>query len=119
MKTKTKTLPLIGGGAVIGALNGLLGGGGGMVAVPLLRRAGYPAPKAHATAIAVILPACVTSSIVYLIKGFIPLHLFVPTALGVLLGGFLGAKLLGRLPVKIIEFAFAVFMLIAGVRMLF
>ena len=42
------------GGALIGAANGLLGGGGGMIAVPVLRAGGLPARRAHATAIAVM-----------------------------------------------------------------
>ena len=43
-------------GAATGAANGLFGGGGGMIAVPLLRAQGLEEKRAHATAIAVILP---------------------------------------------------------------
>ena len=46
---------LAGGG--VGFVNGLLGGGGGMVAVPALCGAGLGVASAHATAIAVVLPA--------------------------------------------------------------
>lgn len=120
MKKKRKKFPLLLGGGAIGAANGLLGGGGGMIAVPLLKRtAGLSALRAHATAIAVILPASVLSGAVYLFKGFVPSAVFLPAALGVAAGGFLGAKLLGVLPVRVVEIAFALLMLAAGVRMMF
>ncbi len=116
-KVKTVRLPL--GGSAIGAINGLLGGGGGMVAVPLLKGCSYSTKEAHATAIAVILPASVFSGIIYLLHGFVPLNVFLPTALGVSAGGYLGARLLARFSPQKITLLFALVMLAAGVRMLF
>ena len=116
----TAWLRLIIGGALTGAVNGLLGGGGGMLAVPLLKKtAGYPAQRAHATAIAVILPASAVSGAVYLFGGLVPLSVLLPVALGVCLGGFLGAKLLARVSARAVTLAFAALMLAAGLRMLF
>lgn len=116
---KNRTAVLLSGGTLVGLANGLFGGGGGMLAVPLLRASGLSAVKAHATAIAVILPASVVSGIVYLSYGLIPLAVLLPAALGVAAGGFLGAKLLGVLPERIITLIFACLMLAAGARMLF
>lgn len=114
-----KNLYAVGGGALTGSLNGIFGGGGGMVAVPYLEQiAGYPAPNAHATAIAAVLPATLVSAAVYLYFGLVPFSVLLPAALGVLLGGFLGAKLLSKLPPRYTSIAFAVVMLIAGVRMM-
>lgn len=107
------------GGAFIGAANGLLGGGGGMLAVPLLRAGGLSPKRAHATAIAVILPASAISGLVYLLGGYVPFAVLVPVALGVAAGGYLGAKLLGILPVRIVGLLFGTVMLVAGWRMLF
>lgn len=106
------------GGALIGAVNGLLGGGGGMLAVPILRAGGLSARKAHATAIAVILPACAVSGAVYLFYGFTPPAVLIPVALGVAVGGVLGAKLLFALPARVVGTIFAALMLFAGWRML-
>lgn len=119
MKGKRGRFLMSAGGAFVGAANGLLGGGGGMLAVPLLRAAGADVRRAHATAIAVILPASAVSGAVYLSYGFTPLSVLVPVALGVALGGLIGARLLGILPVRIVTLIFAVMMLVAGVRMLF
>lgn len=107
------------GGAAVGAANGLFGGGGGMIAVPLLLRMGRSALRAHATAIAVVLPASLVSAAVYLLKGAVPFAVLLPAALGVLLGGLLGARLLPRIPERALGAVFSAFMLAAGLRMLF
>ena len=57
-------------GALIGIINGLFGGGGGMIAVPvLIGLLGYPQKEAHATAIAVIAPVCAVSAAAYVFAG--------------------------------------------------
>ena len=87
-------------GALAGAANGLFGGGGGMIAVPLLQRIGLEEKRAHATAILWILPISLLSFILYAVKGYYEGGVLIPTAIGVTAGGFLGAKLLGIMPVK-------------------
>ena len=106
------------GGTAVGILNGLFGGGGGMVAVPVLKAAGRSPKNAHATAIAVILPASAANGAVYLANGFVPFPLLLPVAVGVLLGGILGAKLLARLSGRTVTFLFALAMLAAGLAVL-
>lgn len=109
----------LGGGILVGIANGLFGGGGGMLAVPLLRANGLAPAQAHATAIAVILPASAVSGAIYFFHGLTPLTILVPVALGVALGGALGARLLGALSGRAITFLFALLMLAAGLKMLF
>ena len=118
MKTKKSDL-LIAGGAT-GILNGLFGGGGGMIAVPALEGAAhFPALSAHATAIAVILPASIVSSIVYFFSGMVSLQLLLPVAIGVTAGGLIGACILPRISARTVTLIFAALMLAAGVRLLF
>lgn len=107
------------GGAGVGAANGLFGGGGGMIAVPVLKAAGRSAHEAHATALAVILPASFASALVYLAGGLVPFSVLLPAALGVVAGGLFGARLLPRVSERFVTFLFAAFMLAAGIRMLF
>ncbi len=107
------------GGAAVGAANGLFGGGGGMVAVPVLRAGGRSAKSAHATAIAVILPVSAVSAAVYAWNGLLPPGVLLPVSIGVLLGGFLGAKLLARISGRAVTFVFALLMFAAGLRMIF
>ena len=116
---KGKNFYAVGGGVLTGAANGLFGGGGGMIAVPYLEHvARYPTAAAHATAIAVVLPATLTSAVVYLFFGLVPFFVLLPVAIGVLIGGLLGAKLLGKVNPQYTAIAFSALMLIAGVRML-
>lgn len=105
------------GGAAVGIANGLFGGGGGMVAVPILKAGGRDAKRAHAAAIAVILPASLVSAAVYAFSGAITPAVLLPVLLGVLAGGYLGAKLLSRLPERALTLLFAAVMLAAGIRM--
>ncbi len=106
-------------GLAVGGINGLFGGGGGMVAVPLLANVlGYEQKEAHATAIFVIAPVCAVSVITYVINGYIDLSVIVPASIGNVLGGLLGAKFLGKLPKLFVQLTFIAVMLVAGVRML-
>lgn len=105
-------------GALIGAVNGFFGGGGGMIAVPLLERS-LPSARAHATAIAVMLPVTAASGIVYALSVPLSMGILLPAAIGTAAGGWAGAKLLGKLPMRLTELLFGVLMLAAGLRMLF
>lgn len=107
-------------GTLTGVCNGLFGGGGGMITVPVLTMlCGYEPKKAHATAIAVILPVSVISAIIYIVKGYFELKLSLSVGAGIIVGGLLGAVLLKKFSNSVIEKIFAVLMLVAGVKLLF
>lgn len=106
-------------GLMTGVVNGLFGGGGGMVAVPLLKNLlGYSEKRSHATAILIIAPVCAASAVIYIISGYFRADVVIPAAAGAVAGGFIGAKLLGALPEFIVNIIFIAAMLAAGVRML-
>lgn len=112
-------LKFAGIGLVTGVANGLFGSGGGTIAVPaMVLILGVEEHKAHATAISIILPLSVMSSVFYITNGFVDWWLTLKVTLGGLAGGFLGAKLLGICPTELLGKIFGVFMIIAGVRML-
>ena len=99
-------------GFLTGTVNGIFGGGGGMVAVPLLSgMLGYKDKEAHATAIFV-------SATIYIINGYAVLDIIIPAALGTVAGGFLGAYFLSEFPKTIINYIFLAVMFAAGVRMM-
>ncbi len=119
MKTIAQNLKNALAGALTGAVNGLFGAGGGMVAVPLLKGVtGYGEKRAHATAIAVIAPVCAASAITYFLGGFFKGGVIIPASIGAVAGGFVGAKLLGVLPDIAVKIIFIGVMLAAGVRLL-
>ena len=107
-------------GALTGAVNGLFGGGGGMVAVPLLRgMLGYEDKQAHATAIFLIAPICAASAVIYIINGYAAADVIIPAAIGSVAGGLVGANFLNAFSKTVINYIFIAVMFIAGARMLF
>ncbi|MCQ2450418.1 MAG: sulfite exporter TauE/SafE family protein [Clostridia bacterium] len=118
-KEKLKTTSIdIGLGAVTGMVNGLFGAGGGMIAVPLLKKRGLNQKDAQKNAVAVILPLAVISAVIYLIKGYVSFkdaYIYMPTGV---LGAFIGTKILSILSPKLLKGIFGGFMLYAGIRLL-
>ena len=118
LRLKNK-VSLAAAGCVTGAVNGIFGGGGGMIVVPLLTSVGKKPPLvAHATAILIILPVSLASAIVYLWSGQFDTELFIAVSLGVLAGGIAGAKVLGSITPDLATILFAAVMFAAGVRMI-
>ena len=132
-------LALLGMGA--GFCNGLLGAAGGILLVLLLPHVSLPdfaavrvgetlstCPFAEglsrrdllATSMAVMMPVSAVSGVLYWSGGIRP----DPVTLSLLvlpsvLGGIVGARLLGRLPESLLRQLFALLTVIAGVRMMF
>lgn len=106
-------------GAVIGIINGFLGGGGGMIVVPLLNKLfGFQQKEAQATAIFVILPISIASSIIYLKHNTVDFGAEWGVLLGVVAGGIIGSLLLSKLSNVIIKFIFTTLMILAGISLL-
>ena len=111
--------PAVAGG-LAGIANGFFGGGGGMVLVPLLTaRCGLDQRRAFATSVAIILPLCVLSSVIYLFRGGLDLAVALPYLAGGLDGGFLGGRLFQKLNMDWLRRAFALLILYGGFKSLF
>ena len=113
-----KKLLYAAGGFAVGILNGFLGAGGGMLAVPLLKRQGLAQKNAQASAIAVIFPLTAVSAAFYLFTHKVAFPQALPYLPAGLVGALCGVWLLPRLPDKLLRRLFAIFMLWAGIRML-
>ncbi|MBC5737640.1 TSUP family transporter [Pseudoflavonifractor sp. BIOML-A3] len=107
-------------GAGAGIANGFFGGGGGMILVPLLTRwCGLDQRRAFATSVAIILPLCVCSSVIYLFRGGLDFMLALPYLAGGLIGGFVGGKVFKKVNMVWLRRVFALFILYGGVKALF
>ncbi len=128
-------------GLAAGFCNGLLGAAGGVLIVLLLPHLTLPSSLAVAAAgriscrpfgdslsrrdllaasMAVMLPISAVSGMIYWLGGIRPAGetaalLLLPSVLG----GLLGARLLGKLPEDVLRRLFALLLVISGVRMLF
>ena len=110
--------PAVAGG-LAGVANGFFGGGGGMVLVPLLTgRCGLDQRRAFATSVAIILPLCVLSSVIYFFRGGLDLSAALPYLLGGLAGGWIGGRVFRKLHMDWLRRAFALLILYGGVRSL-
>ena len=113
-----KRVARIAGGAA-GLANGLFGGGGGMVFLPVESRWGHLSQrKLYATCVGVIFPVCLVSAGVYVWQGGVSLSEALPYLAGGLLGGWLGGKLYGRISTTFLKWLFAAFLFYAGVKYL-
>ncbi len=106
-------------GGVTGFVNGIFGGGGGMLVVPMLNYIlGYNQKEAHATAILIILPLSIASGLFYSAYGKVDVKIFFPVAIGVVAGGVVGALLLKKLSSKWVLIIFSLVMAFAGIKLL-
>ena len=115
MKKKLLTLTA---GFFIGIINGMLGAGGGMLAVPALKKLGMDQKDAHRNAVAVILPLAIFSAVLYIIRRSVGLSdsfIFIP---GGLIGAVIGTKLLKKISPKWLGVFFGGFMIYAGARLM-
>ena len=107
-------------GSFAGIVSGLFAAGGGMIVVPALIHIFHlEDKKARATSVFAILPMVITSGIFYYKNNYIDWKLGATCAVGGVIGGYIGAKLLKKLPTKILKMAFTGFLIYVSVRMIF
>ncbi len=114
---KKDTWKLVAVGLATGAVNGLFGAGGGMVLVPLL--IGWlhmPQRGAMATSVAIILPLCAVSLIVYFMNGTIDWQAAWPYLIGGAAGGFLSGKLFRKASATWLRRGFGALIIYSGIR---
>lgn len=106
-------------GAAMGLLAGLIGVGGGVIAVPaMMYFMGLDTKIAMATSLAVIIPVSISGTIKHATSG----HIDYRAALGIALAGvvfaYLGAWLNHRLDPTWLKKGFAIFIILVGMKML-
>ena len=115
---KSKKYLLALSGFSIGVINGLFGAGGGMIAVPLLKKLGFPQKEAHINAVAIILPISILSTFLYLYKDYVNISLALPFIPSGLLGAVIGTYILKKISPVLLKRIFGGFMIYAGIRLL-
>ncbi len=115
--TIKKLLPYA-SGLLTGLLNGLLGAGGGMITVPMLRACGLDEQQAHATSIAVVVPLSLISALLYLFAGRLEFSAALIYLPGGLVGAWAGSRLLPRIKTTLLRRIFGCVMIWSALRLL-
>ena len=106
-------------GIITGFANGLFGSGGGSIVVPAMERfLKISTHKAHATAIAIILPLSILSAFIYVRGDVAPISTIIYVSIGGVLGGAVGAKLLCKISSKWLHRIFGLVIVTASIRMI-
>lgn len=117
MEKKRNILRYLCSGGAAGLANGLFGGGGGSLLVPLLTGwCGLEERRAFATSVAIILPLCTLSVVIYFIRGGLDLVIALPYLLGGTFGGWLGGKWFKGVKLLWLRRGFGLLLVYGGVR---
>jgi uncharacterized membrane protein YfcA len=101
-----------------GSLGGLLGIGGGVIFIPIM--VSYfkmTQHNAQATSALAIIPTAVTGMLVYSAHGNMDMEMALYIILGSVVGAALTARLMKRIPEVNLKKAFAIFLILVGLKM--
>lgn len=117
MQEKLKEKVII--GLIAGIISGLFSAGGGMILVPaFIHIFGLKDNKARATSVFTILPLVIVSGFFYYKNNYIDWNVGIKCALGGIVGGIIGAKLLRKISNKTLRILFVVFLIYVSVKMI-
>lgn len=104
-------------GIITGIANGLFGSGGGIIAVPMLKKSGMKTKESHATSLALTLPLSIVSCFFYVknSSGILSNSLrLIPLGL---VGAVLGSFIMKKISPKRLKKAFGLILIISGIRL--
>ena len=104
-------------GLSTGFINGLLGGGAGLICVPVMKKIYNDDKMAHAYTVSTVFAATVVSTVVYWFNGNIDIHGSYKYIIGGIIAAPIGVFFLKKLNSKLLNKAFAVFLIYSAVRM--
>ena len=118
MELKQKVVYIL-AGSIAGAVNGLLGAGGGMVLVPLLTLLGnLEEEKVFPASVSIIFPICLVSLSISPGLANLPWSEAWPYLIASIPGGLLAGALSKKIPVKWLHRALGILIIYGGVRYL-
>jgi len=106
-------------GVIAGIISGLFAAGGGMIVVPaLIHIFKIDDAKARATSVFAILPMVIASGLFYYKNDYIDWNIGIKCAIGGVIGGIIGAKLLKKVSSTTLKILFIIFLGYTSVKMI-
>ena len=106
-------------GFAAGFVSGFFSTGGGLILVPaFIYLLNIEPQKARGTSVFCILPMVIASSFFYYKGDFIDWKIAISCGIGGAIGGYIGAKLLKKLPDKYLKIAFTAFLIYVSFKMI-
>lgn len=104
-------------GIATGLLGGFFGVGGGIILVPLLVWLGLGRHRAHATSLASFIVIAMAGAISFGVAGAVDVGVGLAVGIGGIFGSTIGASLMHRMSARNLAIAFALVLLVTGIRM--
>ena len=105
-------------GCVMGLLAGILGIGGGVIAIPaMIYLLKMPTHLAMGTSLAVIIPLALTGTYKHLMNHNVDIRVAVALAIGGIVFAYIGAWLQPRIPDLMLKRIFGAFIIILGINL--
>ena len=106
-------------GILAGIVTGLFSTGGGLILVPAFMYVlEKESKKTRGTSVFCILFMAIASSFFYYKGHYIDWNIAILCAIGGAIGGYIGAKMLKKVPTKYLKIVFTIFLLYASYKML-
>ena len=107
-------------GIIAGIICGLFGTGGGLILVPaFIYMLKLDPKKSRGTSLSCMLVSVIVSSIFYSKNKYIDWKLGILCAIGGIIGGYFGAKILKNIPDYILKIIFVIFLIYYSIKILF
>ena len=107
-------------GIIAGFVSGFFSTGGGMILVPaFIYLLNKDDKEARATSVICILPMVIVSGIFYYQNQYIDWRIGLLSAMGGMIGGYIGARLLRKINEKYLKIAFIFFLLYTSIKFIF
>lgn len=107
-------------GIIAGIISGMFSAGGGLVLVPIFVYVlKLNEKQSRATSLFCILPMVIVTAVMYSRNNFIDWQIGIKCAIGGIIGGIIGGKLLNKIPAKYLQLFFIIFLLYAGISIMF
>lgn len=102
-----------------GFISGFFGAGGGLIILPaMVNFLKVDEYKARGTTLASILIAILIAAIFYVKFDYFDLGLSIKVAIGGIIGGFIGAKFMKKIPKNLLAIIFDIFLIYASIKMI-